>query len=636
MNLAFPLATPLRAGLLLSVSISLAHAQNLPITPDTEPAPVTTLPVVTAVASRSPQPLPDVLGDVTVIDRAALDAAAGQSVGDVLRRVAGIEVTTNGGPQTVTRLFLRGSNSNQTLVLIDGMRINAANSGGAAFNALALDDLERIEVLRGAASSLYGADAIGGVINLVTREAADGAINLFTELGVGSRGTLKGQVRLSGSPENWRYSVQAGYAQSDGFDATEPGFFLHNPDRDSWYQRHVSARLGHTWAAGQDLDLTMIDSQINGGYDAGLPAFNDRSVQGLQSWQLRSRNEITARWTSILRLGWQRDTLDNHNAPASLNPDNPPDGITRFSSRQRQLTWQNEIALHPDHDLTLGAEWLEQRVGGDLADYGNWPEPPQYVNYAETRRMTRAAFAIWRGSWRNHHLQMSLRHDNDSQYGDQNTGGVAWAWDATDRLRLGVAASTAFRAPDFNELYYPGGGNPDLRPEHARNVEASVSYTLDQGDLSLTWYRNRVRDLIAGFPSENIHRAVLEGITFEWTQQWGDTTLAAVLDWQDPRDADTGEILPLRAQQIARLHLAHDLGRWQPAIDWYATSSRTDPSANQTLGGYALLDLALGYRVSQHTDLQLRWNNVFDRQHQVVWGYATPGSEVFLTLRHQL
>ena len=635
------LLRPACAGALLAALSPLSLAQTANILSPTAPvdtADTTTLPPVTVVASRSAQTLPDTLGDVTILERADLDAAAGDSVGAVLRRVAGIEVSDNGGPQTVTRLFLRGSNSNQTLVLVDGLRINAANSGGAAINALALDDIERIEILRGAASSLYGADAIGGVINIITRQAGSAPFAASASVGVGSNATTKTQLGMRGRSANWRYAVQAGYAQSHGYDATEPGYFLHNPDRDSYYQQNVSASVGHTWHPGQDLDLRLFGSRINGGYDAGQPWFNDRSIQELQGIQLSSRNQLTERWTSTLRLGWQRDRLENRNAPASQNPDNPIDGISRFSSRQQQLGWQNDIALHDDHHLTLALESLQQRVGGDLADYSQWPLPPRYVDYAETERRTRAVVGVYRGSWQRHHLRASLRHDHDSQYGDQTTGGLAYGFDLTPHLRLGLAGSTAFRAPDFNELYYPGAGNPDLKPEHSRNLEASLRYTTDLGEYGITVYRNRVRDMIAGYPSANIQRAVLEGITLTARQQWGDTLLHASADLQNPHNADTGDLLPLRAKRIARVHLSHRLGAWEPGLDWFASSARYDTSggSRQRLAGYALLDVALAYQVSPKTQLQLRWNNVFDRPYTVVSGYTTPGSNVFLMLRHQL
>lgn len=622
---------------LLAAAPSLAQTPNLFAPGLTASDPATTLPAVTVIGSRSGQALPDVLGDVTVLDRETLDAAAGNSVGEVLRRVAGIEVTDNGGPQTVTRLFMRGSNSNQVLVLVDGLRINAANSGGAAINALALADIERIEILRGAASSLYGADAVGGVINIITRQAGAAPLQASVGIGFGSDRTMQAQTGISGRSDVWRYAVQASYAQSRGYDATRPGNFLHNPDRDSYYQQSGSASLGHTWQPGQDIDLRLFYSRINGGYDAGLPWFGDRSIQELQGILLSSRNQLHERWTSTLRFGYQRDRLENRNAPAALNPDNPPDGISRFSSRQQQLGWQNDIVLNEDHHLTLAVESLTQKVGGDLADYSLWPLPPQYVDYAENRRTTRSVLGVYRGSWERYHLQASLRHDRDSQYGSQTTGGLAAGVDLLTGLRLGVAGSTAFRAPDFNELYYPGGGNPDLSPERSRNLEASLRYQRGDSEYGVTVYRNRVSDMIAGFPSVNIQRAILEGMTFTVAQRWNDTSLRASVDLQKPHNANTGELLPLRAKRIARVHLSHRLGAWEPSMDWYATSARYDTSSGtrERLSGYALLNLGLSYRLNPQTDLQLRWNNVFDRNYTVVSAYATPGSNVFLMLRYQ-
>lgn len=596
----------------------------------------TALAPVTVIGNRTLQQHPDVLGDVSVIPRAVFERAGQSSLADVLARSAGLEAVSYGGPQTVTRLFLRGHNSNQVLVLLDGVRINTATNGGAALNAIALHDIERVEILRGAASSLYGADAVGGVINIITRSDADEALRVRGNVGVGSDATRKVDASIAGNTAGWRYAVSAGYAESKGFDATTPELFIHNPDRDSYYQRSVSASAAYEWRTGHEISTRIYHSRINGGYDAGMPWFNDRSVQALTGYTLGSRNVINHRWTSTLRAAYTEDKLQTFNAPGHLNPDNPPDGVSQFRNRQLQYTWQNDLKLTDNQQLTLVLERLEQRVQGDLADYSNFPLPPSFVDYPVNKRHTNSVTAIYTGKFGRHQLQASARHDNDSQYSGQSTGAIGYGYALTPRWQARIAANTAFRAPDFNERFFPGSGNPNLKPEKSRNVEAGLRYLGDATDFSVTVYRNRVENLIAGFPSVNIGHAVLQGITLEAGHQFGATSVRAIADIQNPHDRETGELLPLRAKRLLTLLADHAFTWGMVGVEWQAASQRYGSTGGRDrMSGYALTNLTASYNINPRMQVNVRWNNIFDRHYTLVPGYATGGSNVFVSLSIQ-
>lgn len=582
----------------------------------------TQLSPIAVIGSRAPQPLDDVLGDVTVIDRDAIERAGQSSLAELLSREHGIEYVDNGGPQTVTSLFMRGANNAQTLILVDGLRINNATAGGGALNAIALNDIERVEILRGAASSLYGADAVGGVINVITRQGADKPLSLRADIGAGNHGTVRTSTSLAGSNAGWRYALNAGYGQSNGHNATTPdNAFSYNPDRDSWYQRNVSGSLGYAWATGHEVSARVFHDRINGGYDAGTPDVNDRVLQTVEGFAFTSRDRITAQWLSTLRLGVTEDENVSVNGPGTTD--------TRFRTRQRQYGWQNDLQLTDTQRVTLAFDRLEQRVRGDLFTGG-----PATADYAVTARNTNAFTGVYTGDFGRHHVQASLRHDDDSQYGGQTTGGAAYGLDIVPGLRATVAANTAFRAPTFNELYYPGGGNPDLSPEKSRNVEAGLRWRQGGTELGATVYRNRVTNLITGWPSENIGRAILRGVTFTGAHQWGNTGLRASLDLQDPHDAATGDVLPRRAKRIFRLNADHRMGPARVGAEWYLSGERYD-SGRQRLGGYGLLALTASYDVTPETQVQLRWNNVFDKQYTLVQGYATQGSSVFVNVAYR-
>ncbi len=600
------------------------------------PAQPASLEPVTVIGSRSPQTMDKVLGDVSIIDRSAIERAGHSSLAELLSGSHGVENLSYGGPQGPTSIFLRGSNSNQTLVLVDGLRINTATSGGSALNAIALNDIERIEILRGAAGSLYGADAVGGVVNIITRQGADRPLAASASVGFGSRGTSRVNASVAGSTESWRYAVNAGYGQSDGFNSTRPDAYGYNPDQDSYYQRNLSGTVGHTWRKGHEVALQAYHSTINGGYDNGEPPFNDRGVQRVEGYSLTSRDQITDFWHSTLRAGTTRDRNRNENAPAALNPGNPEDGVSTFITRQNQYGWQNDFQLRENQRFTLAFERLEQRVSGDLSD---WPNST-FVNYDVTERNTNSVTGIYTGDFGRHHLQASLRNDHDSQYGGETTGGAAYGFDITERIRATVSGSTAFRAPTFNELYYPtddfgGGGNPNLKPEKAHNLEAGLRYLNGGSELGVTVYRNRITNLINGWPAENVGRAVLEGASFTAGHRFGDTGLRASLDLQNPHDAATGDLLAFRAKRIFRLAADHRIGKTQLGADWYLTSERYDSFTRERLGGYGLLDLSASYDISAETQVQVRWNNVFDKSYTLVPGYATAGSSVFVSLNYR-
>jgi vitamin B12 transporter len=656
-----PLFTRRCAGLLACLAPLWAAAQQhpgnsaapqSPVNPGAQP-PVAQLDTVVVTASRMAQPLSDVLGDVSVIDRDTLQSAGQGSLAEVLSRTHGIEYSNNGGPQTVTSLFMRGANSNQTLVLVDGQRVNNATNGLAALNAIPPDSIDHIEIVRGAASSLYGADALGGVINIITKHDADRPLSAYASVGGGTYGTSSYSAGLSGASQGWTYSLSSSYRQSHGFDATKPQIhgadgakqdnFQHNPDKDSYYENNVAGSLGYEWMRGQTLTAQFYQTHLNGGYDNGMPYYNDRSIQDLQGYSLTSTNRLNDIWTSTLRVGSTVDKNRNENAPGDLNPADPPDGKTTFRTRQNQYLWQNDLQLAKGQKVTLAYEHLDQRVEGDIGDFSNFPDVT-FGNYTRTRRHVNSFTGVYLGDFGAHHLQASLRNDDNSQFGNRTTGGLTYGYGITPKIRATAGASTGFRAPDFNELYWPndGGfvGNPDLKPETSRNIEAGLKYADDDSELGVTYYHNRVKNLIVNEPTAdnpfvyqavNVSRALLEGVSFTGMKKFGDTRLRASLDLSDPRNTDEDKRLPQRARKVLRLSGDHRFGDFQLGAEMYASGDRIDGNGTR-LGGYTLYNLLASYDVTRNVQVQVRWNNVFDKDYTLVDGYNTPGSNAFVNL----
>jgi vitamin B12 transporter len=277
--------------------------------------------------------------------------------------------------------------------------------------------------------------------------------------------------------------------------------------------------------------------------------------------------------------------------------------------------------------MTVGYERLEQSV--DAFSYG------APVDFTNDSVYTNAFMATYVGQWVRHQVQGSLRNDNNSQYGSFNTGSLAYAYDISANWRASVAANTAFRAPNFNELYYPGYANPNLSPERSKNIEAGLRYLHDEGEIELTAFYNRITDLIVSqsptFIPQNVDTAVIKGISLSATQNIGrQTTVTAGLDLLSPYNTTTNERLPFNAQQVLRLGATHQVDAFGFNADWYLTSNRMD--GKTTLGGYGLFNLGISYAVNDKLDVQLRWNNVFGKAYTLVQGYNTPGSNVFVNL----
>ncbi|MGE5143350.1 MAG: TonB-dependent receptor domain-containing protein [Acidobacteriota bacterium] len=602
------------AALAAAFGVAVARAQGLPsLVPKAAFEPV----VVTA--TRLAQPLSSVLADVTVIGPDEIARAGQSSVADLLARQPGVEISTNGGPAGSTAVFVRGANGNHTVVLLDGVRIASSTTGTASLEAIPVDQIERIEILRGPASSLYGADAIGGVIQIFTRRGDGEAARFNASAGYGSYDTEKVGAGVSGGAASWTYALQAGASRSQGFTAIwNPQNFSYNPDRDGYRNGNVSANASWRIDADHDLSAQAFHSRLNAQFDESANV-DDRTITTVDSYVLALRDRWTPAWTSRLSAAETRDDSDSSQSTFG--------GI--FRTRQRLYTWQNELVL-PVGLLQLIAERREERVTSDTA-------------FAVTERATNAAGAIYQLKQGPHNVEAVVRYDRSSQFGGETTGTIAYGYRFAPTWRATLSAGTAFKIPTFNDLYYPGFSNPNLQPEKSRNVEAGIYYDPPEQQVRLVAYRNRVRDLIVfqcdenfNCAPQNIARATLEGVTFGWERSWGETDVKASVDLQRPEDDATGALLPRRARRHAALVLAHAFGPWRLGVEETASSARFDDPANtRRMGGYALTHLTLEYAFARSWTFFARINNLFDKRYELVADYNTPRASVFAGVRFQ-
>lgn len=595
---------------------------------------------VTVTATRAKQSIKDALADVSVMDAQTVAQATGQTVGELLQREHGVEINSYGGPQTPASIFLRGANSAHTLVLLDGMRLNTSTGGIASLNALPLSSIGQIEILRGPASSLFGADAIGGVINLISQPAANGPFNPFASIGYGSWNTVKANVGTSGTVDNWNYLLNVGHEKSDGYNTFSPTQkYGYNQQKDGYELNNVNGHVGYTWAPQQDLSLAFFQSKLEGQSNGGTSfmtgaGLTDLSKTTVQAFSLQSNNKINDAWTSHLKVAQTRDNSEYF-------PGDPFSANSVNATRQTQYAWQNDFSLSKSQKASVSVERLDENVTSTNMDAA-----------ALNKRHTNSLNGVYQLETGIHHLQLNGRLDDNSQYGTKASGGISYGINVTKGWRLVAGANNGFHAPTFSDLYYKDSygdvGNPNLKPETARNFELGVRYDDKFVQGKLTAYHNKVDNLIVwqsvpgsySYTPMNVNHAVLEGISTgidtQIPSQAGMTTLRAALDWQYPHDADTGLLLPNRARLIGKFSADHKVYGILVGAEFIGQGKRYNDTANTTpLAGFGLVNLYAAYDVAPKWTLQARWNNIFDKVYELRQGYATSRSNVFVNLAYK-
>lgn len=592
----------------------------------------TVLDDVIVTASRTPQTQDAALAAVTVITREDIERRAPLSLPELLRGQPGLAIASNGGPGKVASTFLRGTDSDHAVVLVDGVRIGSVTSGGAAFQDIPVEQIERIEIVRGPFSSLYGADAVGGVIQIFTRRPQR-AFDPNASVGIGSFDTRRASAGVSGRGDTsdgkggW-YAVQAAYERTDGIDAyrDDPANpfddFSLDPDRDGYESRSLSLSAGHRFNRTWDVEARALRSEGNNEYDG----WNDESDVVEQVLGGRLRYAPTERLRATLDLGRADDLSDNFTAGV-------PNG--HFDSHRTSGSLQVDAGIGQGL-LTVGYDWRRDEVDSD-------------PTFDRDQRINRGLFGQWQQEFGAHAMQASLRRDEDQQFGGRTTGSVLWGWSASDALRVTASFGTAYKAPTFNDLYYPFNGNPDLTPETSRTLAVGLRGKHGWGEWSVDAFETRVDDLVAwdatpapdrpwGMP-RNIDRARIRGGELTVSTVFAGWTLSGNATLLDPRDDgdgfNSGNLLPRRARTNARIDVDRRVGGFQLGASVNAMGERYDDPANaRRLPGHGTTDLRLGYVLADAWTLQLNASNVFDKRYETVMFYPQLGRHWFLGLRY--
>ena len=577
-------------------SVAPTHAQSSALEP------------VVITASRTEQRLQDALPATTLITRAQIDATMASDLASLLRQAAGVEISQNGGQGTLASAFIRGAESRHTLLLIDGVAANNLSFGTAALEHLPLDNVERNEIVRGNVSSLYGSAAIGGVIQVFTRQAG-ASPQAHVGMQWGGNGLHKYNADVSTRlSTGTTLSATLESLDAVGFNAINqnerPGT---NPDRDGYSRRAA------TFSMTQPLGL------LAGGSEASTLGLRWREARGTTQYDSQYGPADQADESRFVERG---AVLDGHFSLASGLKVNA--AITNSADLlNAQVTAYPYLINSFSTGSQLGVEWLA--VAGQRLS-GGYEHTRQHVSsdtvYTKDARQQDSVRLGYQGDFAQQQLQLNLRQDRYSDFGVANTYFAGYAWRITPQWRLNASASTGFNAPTFNDLYYPWGGNAALRPERVQSAELGLQYARQAQEFRAVLFNNRFHDLIgndANFNRVNVDIARNQGLELSYRGKWGPADLRASLTAQDPIDLSSGKRLPLRAATLAKLGAGRDYGAWGLDADLRYSGAR--PDGSETLGAYAVLDLAARCTLGPDWKASARVENLLQRQYETVYGY---------------
>ena len=602
---------------------------------------------VFVTATRMPIPKNNVIADTTTITEEEIERAGLSSLPELLQKQPSIEISNNGGQGKVSIFGIRGTSSTHSIVLIDGIRINAATSGFTALENIPLSQIEKIEILRGPASSLYGPDAIGGVIQIFTKKGLDG-FKPYIGIGYGRYNTSSLQTGLRGGDSQTTYGINFSGMHTDGFSAFVPNptstANTFNLDKDKYRNFSFSTSLNHKINEDYEINFQYLLTQAKNKYDNpsadSSPNIDFRNTTKNEAYSLALNAQINPIWKSSIKISKGIDEYidkqlydwNHYNYIAQNN---------LYKTTQDQLTWQNNIQLSKG-TLTLLYDRLEQKI--------------KTTEYYQKNKRVNDGFMLGYSLIENkHNFQTNIREDLNSNYDNSLTGNIGYAYLINQNWTFATSAGTAFVSPTFNFAYATADpdaqGNPNLKPEKSKNIEASMRYKDDSGALSFTAFSNEIKDFIIytyGMTPQstvNLNRAKIQGLSIVGSQFIGHFQISGSVTNQSPKNQDTEKYLPYRSTLIGNINLNYFIGSWNLGLESTGSGVRYDDKANtKKISGYILTNLVADYKFSDQLKINLRLNNALDKDYTLNiegdpntpygFKYQTPGRSLFANLRY--
>ncbi len=578
---------------------------------------------VVVTAARGPQSLADTLPHTTVITRSDIERSQAVDLASLLATEAGVQFASNGPRGTATSLFVRGAQSRQVLVLVDGVPLSRQDATGQiGIEHLMLDQVERIEIVRGNASALYGAGAIGGVIQVFT----GGAPGAGASLEAGSRGLVHAAAGLSQRWGTTQLSLGVSALRDRGYSAINPAAVpAANPDRDGYRNTSAALNLSHELSVQHRLSAGWVYTEGRLDYDSkfGAPTDLQHANTAKSLVHVGSDDVWTSRWSSRLRLSSQRETVhDDTTGDFGYH--------ARYRTNVDSLNWDNEFTLAEGLKLNAGVDHQRQRIDADDGFGGV---------YAHGREVS-ALFGGARATFGAQELAANLRYDHVEGTDSRASGSLAWGWQFDPAWKAIATVANAFGVAPLGYLYAPYSGNPDLKPEFSRSAEAGLQWAVTNHRLRATLFRTRITDEIdydfTTFTFSNFAKTRNRGLELSYAGRFGGTDLRASLTSQRAVDGVTGERRLRRSDMLASLNLTQDLGQgWRAGVALRHAGQRPD-SGGITLPAYTVGDLTVQWDVSRALQLFARIENVADVHYETAKGYDQPARGFFAGLRWKL
>ncbi|MBB5188071.1 vitamin B12 transporter [Zhongshania antarctica] len=586
-------------------------------------------------ATRTEQSIADSLAPVTVFERADIERIQPVDLQELLSRAVGVSFVRNGGRGANTSLFLRGNQSNHTLVLIDGVRIGSATLGSPSLTNLPPELIERVEIVRGSRSSLYGSEAIGGVVNIITRKYHDtDGVKPMLQLGIGTQGSSKALAAVSGGNNQTQFNLSALQENTDGIDNSESKSGVHG-DKDGFEQTAFNLTASHKINERASLFALYQNSRSESDYDTncyGTPfavySCSPYSVSEVNVANIRGEFQLLQNWLLTLSAGESKDQsqIKHHyieSGAVGVSGDN-------FDTTRKIYSLQNDWLLSDSHVLTVGFERLLDEVDSNL-------------NYGEDSRANKAVFAQWQADLGIVDLAIGGRNDDNEQFGHYDTRNISVGVQVAQPIKIIASYGEGFNAPTFNDLYYPFYGVATLAPETSVNRELELRGDHTRGAWSVSYFHNDVDQLIqynpATFGPDQIKGAELKGLELSASTslyQWNIEANATLLD---ATDTSTNKDLRRRASKQFNIDADRQWQHWGTSASLRFVGNRYEDTNNtDELGSYALVDSAVSYRFNEQLKLNLALKNIFDREYVTARGslgdYQPIGREAMLSITY--
>jgi vitamin B12 transporter len=582
------------------------------------------LPNMVVTATRTEVAKNQLSAATTVYTRKDIERLQVQTLPDLLKGTSGIDMTQQGGYGKIASVFMRGTNPDQLLVLIDGIKAGSVTAGTTAFEFIPIDQIERVEIIKGPQSSLYGSEAMGGVIQIFTRKGNTlDKPSVVVDAGGGSYDTYRAAGTVSGKWKNNWYTLGSSGFGSHGFNARQPipgPYGFDQPDNDGYDNAAVNARLGHRFDNNAEVEAFFMRTQGHSDYDGN---YQDKTVFVNQVVGTTASMDIIDNWRSTLRLGQSRDDNDQF----------APDGTfsSKFNSTRWNASWLNQLTLSDEHQLILGSDYRLDEVDST-------------EKYTENSRYDVGVFTELHSQlWDDHFMNASVRYDNNQAFGDAVTGNIGWRYNWDYGISLLANFGNAFKAPSFNDLYFPNYGNPNLKPEESTSFETGLAGNHNWVQWEIRAYHTNIDNLITPtmnpvtfeFSAENIGKAQIDGVEAEIGTQWLGWNGKLSMNLLSPKNRETNARLPRRAEQTLAFDLSRTFGSFDLGANVLAQGDRFDNTQNTIkVAGYVTVDLRAAYHLNKNWMLSAKLNNLLDKNYQTVDTYNMPDRNFFVSVHY--